>query len=82
MSRSQPLQYMTRHVISRASRLKLAFVRTSGPYDTQKKALGKANHMRTINCLVAEHCWDPVSLAIGEYRHRFEHLPRALLERR
>jgi hypothetical protein len=25
-------------------------------------------------CLVAEHCWDPVGLAIVEYAHRFERL--------
>ena len=26
------------------------------------------------NCQVAEHCWDPVGLAIVEYAYRFERL--------
>lgn len=33
-------------------------------------------------CLVVEHCWDPVGLAILDYRHRFERLPRARRGRR
>ena len=28
-------------------------------------------------CLVAEHCWDPVGLAIVEYAYRFERLAAA-----
>jgi hypothetical protein len=29
---------------------------------------------RFHGCLVAEHCWDPVGLAIVEYSYRFERL--------
>jgi putative transposase len=35
-----------------------------------------------ITCLVAEHCWDPVGLAILDYQRRFERLPRAVRGRR
>ena len=28
-----------------------------------------------LNCQVAEHCWDPVGLAIAEYAYRFQRLP-------
>ena len=27
-----------------------------------------------INCLVAEHCWDPVGLAFADYAYRFQRL--------
>ena len=30
-----------------------------------------------LSCLVAEHCWDPVGLAIVEYAYRFERLTAA-----
>jgi hypothetical protein len=33
-------------------------------------------------CLVAEHCWDPVGLAIVEYGYRFERLKGAAGKRR
>jgi hypothetical protein len=33
-------------------------------------------------CLVAEHCWDPVRLAIVDYAYRFERLPRSKPGRR
>lgn len=26
------------------------------------------------SCQVAEHCWDPVGLAIADYAYRFQHL--------
>jgi hypothetical protein len=29
---------------------------------------------KAIRCLVAEHCWDPVGLAIVEYGYLFERL--------
>ena len=28
--------------------------------------------LRPERCLVAEHCWDPVGLAVVEYAYRFE----------
>ena len=33
---------------------------------------------QTLSCLVAEHCWDPVGLAIVEYAYRFERLRAAV----
>ncbi|MBP0447320.1 hypothetical protein J8J14_21350 [Roseomonas sp. SSH11] len=33
---------------------------------------------RFLNCLVAEHCWDPVGLAIVDYAYRFERLKGAV----
>jgi hypothetical protein len=36
----------------------------------------------SLSCLVAEHCWDPVGLAILDYQRRFARLPRAVLGRR
>ena len=38
-------------------------------------------HMLT-SCLVAEHCWDPVKLAIIDYAYRFERLQNAVSGRR
>jgi hypothetical protein len=31
------------------------------------------NHRKSC-CLVAEHCWDPVGLAIVQHAYRFKHL--------
>ena len=31
-----------------------------------------------MGCLVAEHCWDPMGLAIVDYAYRFERLKGAV----
>ncbi len=52
--------------------------RTGEPYaegTKRRRIIQMLNFYRW--CLVAEHCWDPVGLAIVEYACRFERLAAA-----
>ena len=43
-------------------------------YPKIRERLPPAIAGRLVNCQVAEHCWDPVGLAIAEYAYRFQRL--------
>jgi hypothetical protein len=41
------------------------------------QVFGHDDDPQTLSCQVAQHCWDPVRLAIVEYAPRFERLTMA-----
>jgi hypothetical protein len=49
------------------------------PLSERDGTLGSPRKTRTFsNCQVAEHCWNPVRLAIVDYAGRFERLKGAV----
>ncbi len=72
MRHIRPYGRVARHSGLKASRV--GFSSNQWSADMVEPGHADGDDAERLGCQVAEHCWDPVGLAIAEYAHRFQRL--------